>query len=131
MSSTKDTASKESQGTKFPIKLRNYNSIVAGGGLTAEIEQQTVDASVSGVMETALSKHQNDLENTELDIAAIAPRRANWDLKRDLQKRLDHLKPQNDAAIADLIRLRIQESGDAEDLAAAVLAHAAEVEEKQ
>ncbi|KAJ2517963.1 hypothetical protein H4217_003624, partial [Coemansia sp. RSA 1939] len=43
---------------------------------------------------------------------------------RELHKRLDALKPRNDAAIADLIRKRIQDSGDASDIADAVEANA-------
>lgn len=42
---------------------------------------------------------------------------ANWDLKRDLQQKLDQLQPRNEQAIADLIRKRIQESNNIEDLA--------------
>ncbi|KAJ2216196.1 hypothetical protein EV180_006009, partial [Coemansia sp. RSA 518] len=62
-------------------------------------------------------------ETMELDITAIAPKRANWDLKRELNKRLDELKLQNEIAVADIIRKRIQESGSAEDIASAVAAH--------
>ncbi|KAJ2377588.1 hypothetical protein IW150_001291, partial [Coemansia sp. RSA 2607] len=64
----------------------------------------TVEAAVSGVVEETVAKHQREAEQQqEIDIEAIAPKRADWDLKRDLQKRLDALQPQNEAAIRELI----------------------------
>ncbi|KAJ2401481.1 hypothetical protein GGI10_006034 [Coemansia sp. RSA 2530] len=64
----------------------------------------TVEASVSGIVEETLATQREEAQRTDVDIASIAPKRANWDLKRDLQKKLDALKPLNDAAVADLIR---------------------------
>ncbi|KAJ2078913.1 hypothetical protein H4R24_004145 [Coemansia sp. RSA 988] len=86
-------------------------------------EQDTIENSVAGVVEAAVAVPQEDLDFGELDISAIAPKRANWDLKRDLQKRLGDLKPINDAAVADIIRKRIQESGSLEELHSAVEAN--------
>ncbi|KAJ2809150.1 hypothetical protein H4R20_000329 [Coemansia guatemalensis] len=86
-------------------------------------EQDTIENSVAGVVEAAVAVRQEDLDFGELDISAIAPKRANWDLKRDLQKRLDDLKPINDAAVADIIRKRIQESSNLDELHSAVGAH--------
>ncbi|KAJ2492322.1 hypothetical protein IWW37_001501 [Coemansia sp. RSA 2050] len=83
----------------------------------------TVEASVSGIVEETLAIQREEAQRTDLDIASIAPKRANWDLKRDLQKKLDALKPLNDAAVADLIRKRVQESNGTEGLADAVEAH--------
>ncbi|KAJ2831748.1 hypothetical protein FBU31_002218 [Coemansia sp. 'formosensis'] len=83
----------------------------------------TVEESVNGIVENTLATQREESQRTDLDIAAIAPKRANWDLKRDLQKQLDVLKPLNDAAIADLVRKRVQASTDADGLADAVEAH--------
>ncbi|KAJ2855349.1 hypothetical protein GGI22_004168 [Coemansia erecta] len=91
---------------------------------TENNKHDTVEGLVDGMVETTLAERQETMVNSELDITTVAPRRANWDLKRDLQQRLDKLRPRNDAAIADLIRKRIQESGDASDLAGAVEANA-------
>ncbi|KAJ2804470.1 hypothetical protein H4S07_004219, partial [Coemansia furcata] len=77
----------------------------------------TVEESVNGIVENTLATQREESQRTDLDIAAIAPKRANWDLKRDLQKQLDTLKPLNDAAIADLVRKRVQASTDADGLA--------------
>ncbi|KAJ2423234.1 hypothetical protein GGF41_003219, partial [Coemansia sp. RSA 2531] len=47
---------------------------------------QTVEESVSGIVEKTLATQREEAQRADLDIAAIAPKRANWDLKRDLQK---------------------------------------------
>ncbi|KAJ1878307.1 hypothetical protein H4R99_008041 [Coemansia sp. RSA 1722] len=72
----------------------------------------TIEAAVSGVVEEAVARRQQEVEAHELDIAAIAPKRANWDLKRSLQQRLDKLKAKNEAAVAELIGRRIKESAE-------------------
>ncbi|KAJ2907600.1 hypothetical protein GGI21_003727 [Coemansia aciculifera] len=89
----------------------------------AKAEQQTIEESVSGVVEKTLATQREEAQRTDLDITAIAPKRANWDLKRDLQKKLDALVPLNEAAVASLVCKRVQESKDAEGLADAVEAH--------
>ncbi|KAJ1786889.1 hypothetical protein LPJ59_005839 [Coemansia sp. RSA 2399] len=91
---------------------------------TENNNHDTVEGLVDGMVETTLAERQLNMASSELDITTVAPRRANWDLKHDLQQRLENLRPRNDAAIADLIRKRIQESGDASDLAGAVEASA-------
>ncbi|KAJ1934753.1 hypothetical protein FBU59_005598, partial [Linderina macrospora] len=83
---------------------------------------ETIETDTKDLITEALSEKQAAAEET--DISAIAPKRANWDLKRDLQKQLDKLKPTNDLAVANLIRRRVQQSDDGVDLAAAVEAHA-------
>ncbi|ORX67018.1 hypothetical protein DL89DRAFT_208545, partial [Linderina pennispora] len=71
---------------------------------------ETIETDTKDLITEALSERQAAAEET--DISAIAPKRANWDLKRDLQKQLDRLKPQNDLAVANLIRRRVQQSDD-------------------
>ncbi|KAJ1914411.1 hypothetical protein IWQ60_008828, partial [Tieghemiomyces parasiticus] len=46
----------------------------------------------------------------------------NWDLRRDLQKKLDVLEPKTQSALAELIRQRVQAdaTSDGVDLADAV-----------
>ncbi|KAJ1938270.1 hypothetical protein GGF37_004874 [Kickxella alabastrina] len=105
------------------MAMRNFKNVVEKDRPATEITLDTIEASVSGVVEEAIAKRQQEVETGELDIVAIAPKRPNWDLKRDLKKKLDQLKPQNDAAIADLIRKRVQESGEGSDIASAVAAH--------
>lgn len=52
----------------------------------------------------------------EIDIQNLAPRKPDWDLKRDVAKKLDILERRTQRAIAELIRDRLQSNKDAVDL---------------
>ncbi|CAG2171668.1 unnamed protein product [Oppiella nova] len=54
----------------------------------------------------------------EVDLTSLAPRKVDWDLKRNLQKKLDKLENRTQKAIAELIRERLRETS-ATDLVAA------------
>ena len=54
------------------------------------------------------------------DFTNLAPRKPDWDLKRDIAPKLEKLERRTQRAIAELIRQRLQE----EDLANAVSAGA-------
>jgi coiled-coil domain-containing protein 12 len=47
---------------------------------------------------------------TEIDLTNLAPRKVDWDLKRNIQKKLDKLEKRTQRSIAELIRERIKES---------------------
>jgi len=53
-----------------------------------------------------------------LDLTNLAPRKPDWDLKRDVAKKLEKLERQTQRAIAELIRARLKEGE--EDIVAAV-----------
>ena len=59
----------------------------------------------------------------ELDLANIAPRRPNWDLRRDLDARLALLEPRTEEAIHTLIVRRLGASRDRQEDVANVLAN--------
>ncbi|XP_015127615.1 coiled-coil domain-containing protein 12 [Diachasma alloeum] len=48
----------------------------------------------------------------ELDIGSLAPRKPDWDLKRDVSKKLDKLERRTQKAIAELIIERIKKDKD-------------------
>ncbi|XP_078206816.1 coiled-coil domain-containing protein 12 isoform X3 [Callithrix jacchus] len=52
------------------------------------------------------------------DLANLAPRKPDWDLKRDVAKKLEKLKKRTQRAIAELIRERLK--GQEDSLASAV-----------
>ncbi|XP_036179414.1 coiled-coil domain-containing protein 12-like [Myotis myotis] len=54
----------------------------------------------------------------EVDLANLAPRKPDWDLKRDVAKKLEKLEKQTQRAIAELIRERLK--GQEDSLASAV-----------
>lgn len=55
----------------------------------------------------------------QLDVTSLAPRKPDWDLKRDVAPKLARLERQTQRAIAELIWERLKEKKD-EDLASIV-----------
>ncbi|XP_077290153.1 coiled-coil domain-containing protein 12 [Arctopsyche grandis] len=66
------------------------------GDVTSEIKDQLEAANVKVVIE-------------ELDITNLAPRKPDWDLKRDVSKKLEKLERRTQKAIAELIWERLKE----------------------
>ena len=60
----------------------------------------------------------------ELDIINLAPRKPDWDLKRDIAKKLEKLERRTARAIGEIIRDRLKAATEEEDLASAVKAGA-------
>ena len=54
-----------------------------------------------------------------MDLTSLAPRKPDWDLKRDSAKKLEKLERRTQRAIAELIRDRLKEGGE-KDLAQAM-----------
>ncbi|KAH7940231.1 coiled-coil domain-containing protein 12 [Rhipicephalus sanguineus] len=48
----------------------------------------------------------------EVDLASLAPRKPDWDLKRDVSIKLEKLERRTRRAIAELIRERLSSGGD-------------------
>ena len=64
-----------------------------------------------GCLRTSPDPLANPVGNTEADVVVCAqdltniqPKKPNWDLKRDLERKLAKLKPKTDHAISTLIR---------------------------
>jgi hypothetical protein len=61
----------------------------------------------AGGLEADANAFKGILGSTEtIDPVSIAPKKANWDLKRDVEKRLSKLERQTQNAIRELIRTR-------------------------
>lgn len=56
----------------------------------------------------------------EIDIVNLAPRKPDWDLKRDVSKKLEKLERRTQKAIAELIRERLKKGQTQDDLLQAV-----------
>ncbi|KAF8512279.1 mRNA splicing factor [Gautieria morchelliformis] len=85
--------------------------------------EDTVERNVEGVAEQIIAE---DVERRqqELDLLNIAPKRPNWDLKREMQRKLAKLDRKTAEAIHTLIRQRIiAQKGDENDLVGALNAH--------
>ncbi|XP_050304377.1 coiled-coil domain-containing protein 12 [Anthonomus grandis grandis] len=90
-----------------------------------EIKPDDVIEQVKEQLESAKSQIVMD----QLDVTSLAPRKPDWDLKRDTTKKLEKLERQTQKAIAELIRERLKERK--EDLAMMVNAGATNFEREQ
>ena len=61
--------------------------------------------------EKIIREASKEIENSQndLDVVKLAPKKVNWDLKRDLEQRMEKLEKQTQKAIDDLIRSRLAE----------------------
>ncbi|KAJ1924807.1 hypothetical protein IWQ60_004954 [Tieghemiomyces parasiticus] len=94
------------------------NLIVRPTNLPAD----TVESAVMGLAERAQAEVPAARPDGTVDVSQLAPQKPNWDLRRDLQKKLDVLEPKTQSALAELIRQRVQADAtpDGVDLADAV-----------
>ncbi|KAF9265622.1 mRNA splicing factor [Marasmius fiardii PR-910] len=84
--------------------------------------QDTVEKNVKGLAEQIITEDETKRAE-ELDIFNIAPKRPNWDLKRETDKKLAKLERKTQEAIHTLIRQRLAaEKGQSEDLLGAMKA---------
>ena len=60
-----------------------------------------------------------------MDVLTVAPKKANWDLKRDVEKRLATLDRRTQRALRDIIRASHRNAEGGADVAAAVAQHEA------
>lgn len=84
----------------------------------SEIGPENIGEQVKDQLESAKAKIVLD----QLDVTTLAPRKPDWDLKRDIAKKMEKLERQTQRAIAELIRDRLNEGN--EDLASIVNAGA-------
>ncbi|KAL0985477.1 hypothetical protein UPYG_G00157380 [Umbra pygmaea] len=98
------------------LKLRNYTPE------DEELRERQVPkakpASVEEKVKDQLEAANPEPVIEEVDLANLAPRKPDWDLKRDVAKKLEKLERRTQKAIAELIRDRLK--GSEEELAAAV-----------
>lgn len=72
--------------------------------------QETLeDAAAKIADETRRQRTDAEKDDKPIDLFNLQPKKPNWDLKRDVDKKLERLDRRTDAAIARLIRARIAE----------------------
>lgn len=122
---TKDTISKtskrvgkEKSNLPFPEQLTSQTKDVAGQGSdnTIDLLLKNDDVVFKITSETNALKEPIVIE--EIDIQNLAPRKPDWDLKRDVAKKLDILERRTQRAIAEIIRERLRTNQDEIDLQA-------------
>ncbi|TEB26572.1 mRNA splicing factor [Coprinellus micaceus] len=113
------------EGTPEPlIGGRNFDPVsrtLKKHTTVAEMED-TVENNVKGLTEKIIAEDEEKRQQ-ELDIFNIAPKRPNWDLKRDMEKKLAKLERRTQEAIHTLIRQRLAaQKGQSDDLVGAMKA---------
>lgn len=114
----REAALQDNAGTESPSIAasiwsgRNYDAETRGPKLgfeTAPDEGQiTLEAQARELAEqTRLQAEKEAQEDKPLDLFKLQPKKPNWDLKRDLEKKLEILNVRTDNAIAKLVRERI------------------------
>ncbi|KAF9792369.1 mRNA splicing factor [Thelephora terrestris] len=108
------------------IKNRNFDPetrTLKKRGNDEDVEMEdTLERNVEGLAEQIVAEDAQKRAQ-ELDLFNIAPKRANWDLKREMEKKLAKLDRKTQEAIHTLIRQRLAtEKGESEDLVGAMKA---------
>ncbi|KAF7793264.1 hypothetical protein EIP86_004375 [Pleurotus ostreatoroseus] len=87
-----------------------------------DVEMDTVETRIEGLAEKIIEEDTQQRAQ-DLDLHSIAPKRPNWDLKRDLDKKLARLERKTQEAIHTLIRQRLAaQKGQSDDLVGAMRA---------
>ncbi|KAI0184327.1 cwf18 pre-mRNA splicing factor-domain-containing protein [Xylaria flabelliformis] len=99
---------------KIHLSGRNYDAEARGPKLgfeappTLGMEGPTLEEQAALVEEEARKKAAEDAKDHQgIDLFKLQPKKPNWDLKRDLEKKLVVLNARTDNAIAKLVRERI------------------------
>ncbi|KAI0053862.1 mRNA splicing factor [Auriscalpium vulgare] len=104
----------------FDPETRTLRKRLAGD---ADVED-TVEGNVTGLAERIIAEDE-ERRAQDLDLLNIAPKRPNWDLKREMEKKLAKLDRQTQQAIHTLIRQRLAaQKGQSDDLVGAMQAEA-------
>lgn len=101
--------------TKTYLSGRNYDAETRGPKLgfeTAPAEGQITLESQARVIAEETKRQAEEEEKAEkpLDLFKLQPKKPNWDLKRDLGRKLEILNVRTDNAIARLVRERISKA---------------------
>ncbi|KIJ69082.1 hypothetical protein HYDPIDRAFT_123148 [Hydnomerulius pinastri MD-312] len=99
----------------------------------AAITEDTVEKNVEGMAEMIIAEDEQRRAQ-ELDVFNIAPKRPNWDLKREMEKKLAKLERKTQESIHTLIRQRLAtQKGQNDDILGAMNAQerAREEEDRQ
>ncbi|OQO02784.1 hypothetical protein B0A48_11066 [Cryoendolithus antarcticus] len=107
-----DTAQAEDDTSRY-ISGRNYDPETKGPRLgfeTAPHEgQETLEVKAARLAEETKQQAEADAAaDKPLDLFKLQPKKPNWDLKRDLDRKMEVLNVRTDNAIARMVRERIE-----------------------
>ncbi|XP_027942825.1 coiled-coil domain-containing protein 12 isoform X2 [Eumetopias jubatus] len=114
---TKQLREGDEEGEKHrELRLRNY--VPEDEDLKRRRVPQAKPVAVEEKVKEQLEAAKPEPIIEEVDLANLAPRKPDWDLKRDVAKKLEKLEKRTQRAIAELIRERLK--GQEDSLASAV-----------
>lgn len=113
---TKQLKEEEEVGKHRGLRLRNY--VPEDEDLKRRQVPQAKPVAVEEKVKEQLEAAKPEPVIEEVDLANLAPRKPDWDLKRDVAKKLEKLEKRTQRAIAELIRERLK--GQEDSLASAV-----------
>lgn len=100
---------------KLHLSGRNYDPEAKGAKLgfeappTLTLEKPTLEQQAQQVEDEIRQKAEEEEQDDKgVDIFKLQPKKPNWDLKRDLEKKLAILNVRTDNAIARMVRNRIE-----------------------
>ncbi|KAF9077110.1 mRNA splicing factor [Rhodocollybia butyracea] len=106
------------------LKNRNFDpeSRTLKKRTTEDVEMDTVEKNVEGLAQQVIAEDE-EKRAEELNVFNIAPKRPNWDLKRETDKKLAKLERKTQEAIHILIRQRLAaQKGESDDIVGAMRA---------
>ena len=114
-----EDAARERQKTLAALRVVANHPKQASTDVTNEEqpveEALTLEEEAEAILEASLSTQENAGSLPQpISLTELAPRRANWDLKRDLQRKLEVLEEQTQAAILELVQQRIRSQPEAD-----------------
>lgn len=102
----------------FDPETRTLRKNIRNGAIT----EDTLEKDVEGMAEKLIAEDEKQ-RTQELDVFNIAPKRPNWDLKREMEKKLVKLERKTQEAIHTLIRQRLAaQKGQTDDIVGAMKA---------
>ncbi|KAF6839095.1 coiled-coil domain-containing [Colletotrichum plurivorum] len=109
-----DSETIESDVARIHLSGRNYDPEARGPKLGFEappiqdLEKPTLEEQAADIEAEVRQKAAEEAQDDKgIDLFKLQPKKPNWDLKRDLEKKLEILNVRTDNAIARLVRERI------------------------
>ncbi|KAL5244975.1 hypothetical protein ACI65C_012385 [Semiaphis heraclei] len=116
----KNEAKTNEDSVEKPLPKPRFKSYIPEDeGLKAELIPTPQPGDIVAEVEDQLKAGETVFTVQELDLNTLAPRKPDWDLKRDIEKRMSKLERRTQRAIAELIRDRLKGEQNI-DLATAV-----------
>ncbi|GFO20390.1 coiled-coil domain-containing protein 12 [Plakobranchus ocellatus] len=119
-----DESAMETEEIKEKLPKPSFRSYKPGSETLKDLSMDTIKPSdVTDIIKDQLEAGRTDHVVSEVDLNNLAPRKPDWDLKRDVSKKLEKLEKRTQRAIAELIRERLKASQN--DLAFVVMSEGA------